>query len=62
MPKPRSSKSSRKQGTPVVRTTINLPQDLWRQAKILALDERKHLRELIIEGLQLVLAHNKRGK
>ena len=46
----------------MVRTTINLPEDLWRQAKILAIDERKDLRELIIEGLQLVLAHNKRGK
>ncbi len=46
----------------MVRTTINLPEDLWRQAKILALDERKDLRELIIEGIKLVLAHNKKGK
>ena len=40
----------------MVKTTVHLPESLWRQVKIRALEERKDLRDLIIEGLQHVLA------
>jgi hypothetical protein len=51
-----------KEGVPVVKTTVHLPEDLWRAAKIRALEERRDLRDLLIEGLQLVLARKKGGK
>lgn len=46
----------------MVKTTVHLPEDLWRQAKIRALEERRDLRDLLIEGLQLVLGRKKGGK
>ena len=48
-----------KGGASVVKTSIHLPEDLWRRAKILAVEERKDLRDLLIEGLQLVLTRGK---
>jgi len=45
-----------------VKTSIHLPEDLWRQAKIAALEDRKDLRDLIIEGLQVVLARRSGGR
>ena len=54
-------KSTRK-GVPVVKTTVHLPEDLWRKAKIRALEERVDLRDLIIEGLNSVLERKNRGK
>jgi hypothetical protein len=46
----------------LVKTTVHLPEPLWRQAKIAALEDRKDLRDLIIEGLQAVLANRRRVK
>ena len=40
----------------MVKTTVHLPEDLWRAAKIRAMDERSDLRTLLIRGLELVLA------
>jgi hypothetical protein len=40
----------------MVKTTVNLPEETWRAAKIRAMDERTDLRALILEGLALVLA------
>ncbi len=59
-PRPRTpaSKTSR---PPVVKTTVHLPEALWRQAKVAALEDRKDLRDLIIEGLRLVLARRRGG-
>jgi len=46
----------------MVKTTIDLPEALWRTAKIRAMDERKDLRSVIIEALQAHLkAKPKRG-
>ena len=36
----------------VVKTTIELPEDLWRAAKMRAVDERSDLRRVIIEALR----------
>jgi len=38
-----------------VKTTVDLPRDLWRAASVLALDEGRSLRDLLEEGLRLVL-------
>jgi hypothetical protein len=40
----------------MVKTTLHLPEDLWRAAKIRALEERSDLRTLLIRGLEHVLA------
>jgi hypothetical protein len=45
----------RKPKNPVVRTTVELPPDLWRAAKVRAMDERTDLRAIIIAGLKLYL-------
>jgi hypothetical protein len=35
-----------------VKTTVDLPQDLWRAAKIRAMDEHSDLRSVIIAALR----------
>jgi hypothetical protein len=36
----------------MIKTTVELPEDLWRAAKIRAMDERHDLRSLIIAALK----------
>ena len=43
----------------MVKTTLLMPEDLWRRAKVRAMEERRDLKDLLLEGLELVL---KRGK
>jgi len=38
-----------------VKTTVDLPQDLWRAAKIRAMDEHSDLRSVIIAALRAYL-------
>ena len=38
-----------------VKTTVDLPELLWRAAKIRALDERSDLRQIIIAALETYL-------
>jgi hypothetical protein len=38
-----------------VKTTVDLPQDLWRAAKIRAMDEHSDLRSVIIAALRSYL-------
>jgi hypothetical protein len=45
----------RKLREPTIRTTVDLPEPLWRLAKIKAMDERKDLRSIIIEALEEAL-------
>jgi len=62
---PRPRKLSVKGGeSAMVRTTLLLPEELWRQAKIRALDEGADLRTLLIRGLELILSQpmKTRGK
>ena len=35
-----------------MKTSVDIPDDLWRGAKILAVEENKDLRDVIIEALQ----------
>jgi hypothetical protein len=45
----------RPEGEDSVKTTVDLPRDIWRAAKIRALDEGKDLRAVIIEALAAYL-------
>ncbi|HEY7791881.1 MAG TPA: hypothetical protein VIC33_15305 [Vicinamibacterales bacterium] len=38
-----------------VKTTVELPEELWRAAKIRAMDERSDLRSVLIEALATYL-------
>ena len=57
---PRMPKAPAKGAPAMVKTTLLLPEELWQRAKVRAVEERKDLRDLLIEGLELVLA--KRGR
>lgn len=46
----------------MVKTTLLMPEDLWRRAKIRALEENRDLRDLLLEGLELVLKRGRGGK
>ncbi len=39
----------------MVKTSLYLPEDLWKAAKHLAVEEGLDLRDLIIRGLELVV-------
>lgn len=60
MPRPRKTTPKGEPG--MVRTTLVIPEELWRQAKIRALEENRDLRDLLIEGLELILKRPKGGK
>ena len=38
-----------------MKTTVDLPEELWRAAKIRAVDERKDLRSVLVDALELYL-------
>ena len=59
---PKSRKPPTKGEPSMVKTTLLMPEELWQRAKIRALEERRDLRDLLIEGLELVLRHGKGGK
>jgi hypothetical protein len=50
MPKPRTP------GAPIVRTTVELPEALWKRAKVRAMDERRDLRDVLVDALRAYLA------
>jgi hypothetical protein len=59
-PKPRKAS---KPGEPaMVKTTLLMPEDLWRRAKVRAMEERRDLRDLLIEGLEVILKRSKVSK
>jgi metal-responsive CopG/Arc/MetJ family transcriptional regulator len=58
MPRPRTYGK----GVETVKTSVELPEDLWRAAKILAMDEKKNLQEVIADALRNHLKAKKGGK
>lgn len=56
-PKPR--KASKPGELTMVKTTLLMPEDLWRRAKVRAMEERRDLKDLLLEGLELVLKRSK---
>jgi hypothetical protein len=51
----------RNDGEQNVKTTIDLPEDLWRAAKVRAMDERTDLRSVVIAALRAHLKKSKGG-
>ena len=49
MPRPR------KQGSDTVRTTLDMPTDLWRAIKIQSINERRDLRDVLLDAVALYL-------
>ena len=54
MPRPRTP------GAETVRTTLVLPLALWQRAKVRALEERRDLREVLLEALGRYLGETKK--
>ena len=44
-----------------VKTTVELPEELWRAAKIRAMDERSDLRSVLIAALATYLKPSRKG-
>lgn len=55
MPRPRTSEG------PTVKTTVDLPEEVWRAAKIRAMDDRSDLRSVIVAALRAYLGHRPSG-
>lgn len=51
---------SRPVSEPTVKTTVELPEGLWRAAKIRAMDERTDLRTILIAALAAYLGKPKK--
>ena len=51
----------RKEHEQSIKTTIDLPQALWRAAKIRAVDERVDLRVIVIKALEAYLKLKAKG-
>ena len=54
MPRPRTP------GAETVRTTLVMPLALWQRAKVRALEERRDLREVLLEALGRYLGETKK--
>ncbi len=60
-PKSRKAQPAKSGRSAMVKTTLVLPEALWRQAKIRALEENRDLRDLLLEGLEMVLKRTGRA-
>jgi hypothetical protein len=49
-------------GVKTVKTTIDMPEDLWKAAKIRALEEDRNLAELVAEAVRDFLRRKKETK
>jgi hypothetical protein len=43
-----------------LKTSVDIPDDLWKAAKILAVEERKDLKDIIVEALKEYLRKKKK--
>jgi hypothetical protein len=43
-----------------VKTSIEIPEDIWRAAKIRAMDEKKNLQDIVMEALRDFLKRPRR--
>lgn len=44
-----------------MKTSVEIPEDIWRAAKIRALDDRKNFQEIVAEALREFLKRAKKG-
>jgi hypothetical protein len=52
----------RRKSSPIVKTSLQLPEDLWRRAKFYAAEHRIDLRDVIMQALQSFLPEPKGGR
>ena len=45
-----------------MKTSVDIPDDLWKAAKILAVEEKRDLRDIIIDALQEYLGKKTKTK
>lgn len=63
MKKREKQKPEKRDKPPLLKkTTLLIPEALWLQARVKALDERTNLRELLLEGLVMRLGEGKQAK
>ena len=44
-----------------VKTTVEIPEDLWKGAKMLAVEERRSFQEIVTAALEEYLQRRKKG-
>ena len=49
------------EGVKTVKTSIEIPKELWRAAKIRAMDEKKNFQDIVAEALREFLKKPKKG-
>lgn len=48
-------------GVRTTKTSIEIPEELWRAAKIRAMDERRNFQDIVAEALRDFLKRSKKG-
>jgi hypothetical protein len=48
-------------GVATIKTSIEIPEELWRAAKIRAMNERKNFQDVVAEALREFLKRSKKG-
>jgi hypothetical protein len=48
-------------GVKTTKTSIEIPEELWRAAKIRAMDEKKNFQDIVAEALREFLKRSKKG-
>ncbi len=48
-------------GVRTVKTSIEIPEEVWRAAKIRAMDEKKNFQDIVAEALREFLKKGKKG-
>jgi hypothetical protein len=49
------------EGVRTVKTSIEIPEDVWRAAKIRAMDEKKNFQDVVADALRDYLKKQKKG-
>ena len=49
------------EGVKTVKTSIEIPEDVWRAGKIRAMDDKKNLQDIVTEALREYLKSRKKG-
>ena len=53
------TEAAKRTDSDTVKTTVELPGDLWRAAKIRAMDDRADLRTILVRALELYLGEDR---
>ncbi len=56
---PRASEFGK--GVKTLKTSVEIPEDVWRAAKIRAMDEKRNFQDIVAEALREFLKKGKKG-